>query len=344
MSRIMVSILATYYNNYEYVDEGIQSILNQDCDFEYEIILGDDGSNDGTREKLEKWCEAYPNIMSLHVMERDNDKQYLGPVRASRNRLNLLQYVRGKYFMYFDGDDYYIDSGKLREQVEIMERHPEYVACGHRVRVMGRDSVESYIPPKIKPFKKPLWTYWIHEYLHTNSLMFRSEYKSRVDMNVLNDFFNDNCITYSMIQSGKVFYFPKTMSVYRWTGQGIYTNSSDVVKHLREIMSFDIELRINKSMWLISCFRHKKHLLFFSDYYNNKQVPVVEDETMKKWKDLIINNDMALTIDCYNCALSGVMSRRLRRYMTLAMIMNALCNTLLFLVESKSASKTAANA
>lgn len=333
MGRIMVSILATYYNNYEYVDEGIQSLLDQECDFEYEIILGDDGSNDGTREKLEKWCEAYPNIMSLHVMERDNNKQYLGPVRASRNRLNLLQYVKGKYFMYFDGDDYYIDSHKLQEQVDVLESHPECIACGHRVKVLDHDSIKSFIPPKTSSFEKELWSYWLTDYLHTNSLMFRAECKYNINTDVLRDFFNDNCITYSMIQSGKVFYLPKSMSVYRWTGQGIYTNSSEVVKHLREIMSFDIERRINKSMWLVSCFRHRKHLLFFRNYHRNKQDVAVNDDTMKKWKELIDNNDLALTTDCYNYVFAGTKSRRLRSFMFLASIMNSICSVLLLFVK-----------
>ena len=50
-----VSVLVTFYNQEAYVDETIKSIINQSVNFSYQIIIGDDGSNDGTIEKLKKW-------------------------------------------------------------------------------------------------------------------------------------------------------------------------------------------------------------------------------------------------------------------------------------------------
>lgn len=318
---IMVSILATYYNIVDYVDEGIESILNQVCDFDYEIIFGDDGSDDGTREKLEKWCQNYPNKMSLHTMERNPNEQYLGPVRASRNRLNLLQYVRGKYFIFFDGDDYYTDNYKLQKQVKILEEHPEYSVCGHRVQVLGDGFNGSYIPLKTKPYKKKLWMYWFMEYLHTNSLLFRSVDCTKVDTELLKDFFNDNRITFSMLQNGQMYYIPDTMSVYRWTGQGIYSKSNEVVKQLREIISFELERKINHSLWFVSCFRHRKHLVYFGNIYKNNNILMVEDERMIKWKVLLKNNNLDLSLDCYNVVYSRKMSKRLKKFIMLARVM-----------------------
>ena len=50
-----VSVLVTFYNQEDYVDEALQSVFDQKCDFDFEVLIGDDGSTDGTMAKLQKW-------------------------------------------------------------------------------------------------------------------------------------------------------------------------------------------------------------------------------------------------------------------------------------------------
>ncbi len=47
-----VSIIVTCYNFAPFIKEAVLSLINQDCDFEYEIILIDDCSTDGSLEKI----------------------------------------------------------------------------------------------------------------------------------------------------------------------------------------------------------------------------------------------------------------------------------------------------
>ena len=47
-----VSFLVTYYNQQDYVEESMNSILNIKKEFDWEILVGDDGSTDGTLEKI----------------------------------------------------------------------------------------------------------------------------------------------------------------------------------------------------------------------------------------------------------------------------------------------------
>ena len=104
-----VSVLVTFYNQEDYVDEALQSVFDQKCDFDFEVLIGDDGSTDGTMAKLQEWKQKYPDRMEIYVMDREPGVKYNSSQRASRNRLNLLQYVKGEYFAYLDGDDFYID-------------------------------------------------------------------------------------------------------------------------------------------------------------------------------------------------------------------------------------------
>mgnify|MGYP000790527680 FL=1 len=48
-----VSVLVTFYNQEDYVDEALQSVFDQKCDFDFEVLIGDDGSTDGTITEME---------------------------------------------------------------------------------------------------------------------------------------------------------------------------------------------------------------------------------------------------------------------------------------------------
>ena len=45
---VKVSVLMLAYNQQQYVDEAIRSVVLQEADFDYELIIGDDGSSDAT--------------------------------------------------------------------------------------------------------------------------------------------------------------------------------------------------------------------------------------------------------------------------------------------------------
>ena len=55
MAQPKVSILISFYNLAPYVDETLQSVLNQKTDFPIEVLCADDGSADNTVEKLRQW-------------------------------------------------------------------------------------------------------------------------------------------------------------------------------------------------------------------------------------------------------------------------------------------------
>ena len=89
-----LSVLVTFYNQREYVDRALNSILSQKTDYDYEILVGDDGSNDGTIGKLEEWQEKYPDKIKIYIMDRKEGVKYNSSFRASRNRINLLKKVK----------------------------------------------------------------------------------------------------------------------------------------------------------------------------------------------------------------------------------------------------------
>ena len=56
-----VSVLISFYNLAPFVDQTMESVLAQKTDFPVEILCADDGSDDGTIEKLRGWEAAHPS-------------------------------------------------------------------------------------------------------------------------------------------------------------------------------------------------------------------------------------------------------------------------------------------
>jgi len=251
MEEPSVSILVTFYNQEKYVDKALNSIFQQKTSIPVKIIVGDDGSSDRTRDFVKKWMEKYPDVLEMHVMERSKDEAYVGGFRASRNRLNLLQYVTTKYFIFLDGDDYYEYDEKIQRQVEILEKreNQDCIACGHncdmlyqggkRVPISSTTLPEGKIDPK---------TYWGKEYFHTDTLLIRSSVIPSLQTKLLENNFNDNLITFAVIQFGSIYYVPKSWVVYLQTGDGIWTSGKMTVNLIRNVIAYDLCNLINPKM------------------------------------------------------------------------------------------------
>lgn len=94
MSNLRLSIIIPVYNSGKYLEKCIRSIKSNKCE-EYEIIMIDDGSNDGTSEI----CDKYSDGFQVKVIHQKNSG-----VSNARNR--GLKLARGEYITFVDSDDY----------------------------------------------------------------------------------------------------------------------------------------------------------------------------------------------------------------------------------------------
>lgn len=90
-----ISFILPIYNVSEYLPECIESIINQERNFEIEVLLIDDGSKDNSWEICRKYSEKYPCIKSFH---KEN-----GGLSDARN-FGLVKAI-GKYIIFVDSDD-----------------------------------------------------------------------------------------------------------------------------------------------------------------------------------------------------------------------------------------------
>lgn len=109
-----VSIICTNYNKEAWIEEAIQSFLNQKCNFEYEIILVDDSSSDHSPQIIERYAKLFPEKIKT-IFHQEN----LG---ITKTWIEVCKLAQGDYIARCDGDDYWTDEYKLQKQVEILDK------------------------------------------------------------------------------------------------------------------------------------------------------------------------------------------------------------------------------
>lgn len=109
-----ISILISSYNHEEYIEECIQSAINQTYD-NTEILVGDDFSSDKTVEKI-------------LLYEDKVDQIHLYDINCGGRTKDLIQFATGEYIAILNSDDCW-EHTKLEKQMELLMRNPEFVAC-----------------------------------------------------------------------------------------------------------------------------------------------------------------------------------------------------------------------
>lgn len=121
-----VSVCVITYNQEAYIGQCLQSIIDQETDFDFEVIVGDDCSTDRTRTIIEEFARAHPERVRLVLQERNT--------RGTRNYLDVHARARGEYVAHLDGDDLAYP-GRLEAQVRALDADPECAVVWHRMTV-----------------------------------------------------------------------------------------------------------------------------------------------------------------------------------------------------------------
>lgn len=138
--KILCSVIVPVYNHEDILEKTLDSIVNQECSYGFEIILVDDGSNERTKKILEK----YKKIDNCIVIHQENQ----GIAGARNTGLNM---ATGKYVMFIDCDDL-IEKDMLQELLERTNEQDYDIVFGGFDLVKEKNNVvinvKKYIYPK----------------------------------------------------------------------------------------------------------------------------------------------------------------------------------------------------
>lgn len=124
----LVSVLCLTYNHVDFVATALDSFLAQRTSFEFEIVVSDDCSSDGTLGVLESYCRRFDG--RIRVLR--------SPVNlgVTRNFRKALKACRGKYVALCEGDDFWRGQSKLQIQADFLETNSEFVMTYHDATVV----------------------------------------------------------------------------------------------------------------------------------------------------------------------------------------------------------------
>lgn len=134
-SNKKLSIIIPVYNVEKFISRCLDSCLNQDIDKdEYEIIVVNDGSPDGSLDIILEYAKIHDNIK---IVNRDN-----GGLSAARNE--GLKYATGEYLFFVDSDDW-IAQNCLSKLLDILSKEKPEILIISAATVCD-DRIKRYTP------------------------------------------------------------------------------------------------------------------------------------------------------------------------------------------------------
>lgn len=124
----LVSIVMSSYNHQKYIRRSIDSIMRQTY-HNFELLITDDGSTDGTRDEIEKAIKYYDDPRISYYPNEKNT--------YFKNIVKTYKLAKGKYIATLSADDYYFDD-KIEKQVQFLENcNDKYHSCFTWIRAFG---------------------------------------------------------------------------------------------------------------------------------------------------------------------------------------------------------------
>lgn len=149
----LVSVVMCTYNARPYIEAAVRSVTNQTFT-NWELVISDDGSTDGTRE----WLQEFAQHPQIRLFLQDHNLGYV------HNKNFAHRQARGTYITQQDNDDL-CTPDRLQRQIAVVFRYPEVklVACGYDRIDMAGNKTDSFGPeqdvllhsPSPRPY--PFW-------------------------------------------------------------------------------------------------------------------------------------------------------------------------------------------
>jgi len=214
----LVSVLMTAFNAQEFINEAIESIINQSFT-DFEFIIVDDASTDSTPQILKKFqlidsrIKVQTNPNNLHIAASAN----IG-----------LSYCKGKYIARMDSDDISLPE-RIEKQFQYLEKHPECIVCGSYVEFFGS--------------KNSIWKMSTDSEEIKMGLIFGSPFANSASM------IRANCLKDNLLEYSLDYKYPPMEDYYLWWQlhkMGDLHNIDEVLCKKREYSNSQTQLHLDE--------------------------------------------------------------------------------------------------
>lgn len=221
-SEPFVSVVLPTYNGSAYVARAIESVVRQTYR-NFELVVVDDGSTDGTKEILRQFGRRYPKLV---VVTHETNKGFVQTLNDG------VAHARGAYIARIDDDDEWCDERKLEKQVIFLREHSEYGLVGGgiiRVDQQGRELGRYIFPERDEDIRNVILA--DNAFAHS-AVMFRKDFWEQTGgYRPEFHFFADWALWLAIGKISKFYNFPEYFALYLEKEQSGNYDGRD--KHIR---------------------------------------------------------------------------------------------------------------
>lgn len=236
-TKVLVKCMS--YNHSKYIEDALNGFAMQKTDFPFVCLVMDDASTDGEQNVIKDWMERECDMSRAENVEIEKSLITIVPHKANEFctlvfyflKINLYGTDEKKallspwlehceYIALCEGDDYWIDSNKMKKQVDYLDSHKDCSLCFHGAEVLNEvthrydnmfDFLEFREYSSDEIFER--WT------IPTASVVYRSEHHKLIPTD--KDFLYGDIVCFmTMASKGKLMCIKDKMSVYRRTPSG----------------------------------------------------------------------------------------------------------------------------
>lgn len=213
----MFSVLIANYNNSRFLEDCINSVVNQTYK-DWEIIFVDDFSTDNSLEVIKKLTEPYSNKVKIFKNEKNSGCGF--------TKKRCIDLASGDLCGFLDSDDVLVNNA-IELMVNAHLRYPEVSVIGSR-RIFCDDKlnvikVASKLKPRVRNFKSLLDT----PFVITHFVSFKkSAYLKTTGIDISKKRAVDQDLYYKLEEQGKVGFIDKPLYFYRNNSNSISLNKN----------------------------------------------------------------------------------------------------------------------
>lgn len=224
------SICITTYNHERWIADAIDGALMQVADFDFEIVIGEDCSTDGTAEIVQQYQRNHPDKIRM-VTSNSN-------VGGGANMIRIMEAAQGEYIALCEGDDFWNDQNKLADQVAFLEANPDHAGSCTQAHVEFHGHLDKRLLTHYVPTKE---SYESDEVLHgvflpaTASLVFKKDLICPLPKWFFNIAYGDRAIRGMLAKHGKLHCLQRKAVTYRCNNWGAWQKLREQGKaHLKQ--------------------------------------------------------------------------------------------------------------
>lgn len=230
-SSPLVTVCVPTYQHAKYINQCLESILSQSTNFLFEVLIGDDGSTDGTTTICQQWAEEHSDRVRLIVHDRNApEREKYTACPGSYNWLSLIQSARGEFIAICEGDDYWSDPLKLQTQADFLMENLKFSACFHAVEIDTPQGIKPDFITANTRDELSLADLANGNCIHTPSIMYRNVFEFP-----LPEFFNhspvlDYPLHCYVAGQGNIKFLNRKMANYRVHPESYWSSSSPILR------------------------------------------------------------------------------------------------------------------